>query len=47
MLGLLGVAIGRVLLAKEGKEYSVPELQHVAWAFEQELRKDMPEYVKK
>ena len=46
LLGRLGVAIGRVLLAKEGKEYSVPELQHVAWAFEQELRKDMPKDVK-
>ena len=46
LLGRLGVAIGRVLLAKEGKEYSKLELQHVAWAFEQEVRKDMPKNVK-
>lgn len=35
LLGRLGVAIGRVLLGKEGNTYSVPELQHVAWTFEQ------------
>ena len=46
LLGRLGVAIGRVLRGKESKSYSESELQHVAWAFEQELRKDMPKDVK-
>ena len=41
-LGRLGIAIGRVLLGKEGKTFSISELEDVASAFEQDLRKNMP-----
>ena len=42
LLGRLGIAIGRVLLGKEGKTYSYSELEDVACVFEQDLRKNMP-----
>ena len=42
LLGRVSVAIGRVLLGKEGKTCSEQELGHVAWTFEHELRKGMP-----
>ena len=42
LLGRLGVTLGRVLLGKEGHTYEETEIEHVAWTFEQELRKGMP-----